>query len=305
MMAVAQRIEEHPSVVRLFDKAAFSAARYPRLQTVFERMLMANLDALREVFPTPPQYVFRDIQAEPLGEVLDAISEEGIAAIFSVPEWQSRVVFTIDRAFTYTMTELLFGGDGSEPPFEEKRKFSQIERSVAKAVLNVAARALQSSMAPISTLTLSFERVETNMETVSIDSRDSKAVVAKFDLKAAGRAGKLQLIIPEAAVRSTRQVNAATADGDPAQVSWARQMQQEIKSTTVTLMAILEERRVTLADVAAFRVGQVIPLDARIDGRFKLECNGRALFLCEVGQLEGAYTLRVDETLERPGAIEP
>ena len=96
---------------------------------------MANLDALREVFPTPPQYVFRDIQAEPLGEVLDAISEEGIAAIFSVPEWQSRVVFTIDRAFTYTMTELLFGGDGSEPPFEEKRKFSQIERSVAKAVL--------------------------------------------------------------------------------------------------------------------------------------------------------------------------
>ena len=160
-----------------------------------------------------------------------------------MPEWQSRVVFTIDRAFTYTMTELLFGGDGSEPPFEEKRKFSQIERSVAKAVLNVAARALQSSMAPISTLTLSFERVETNMETVSIDSRDSKAVVAKFDLKAAGRAGKLQLIIPEAAVRSRGSVNAATADGDPAQVGWARQMQQEIKSTTVTLMAILEERR--------------------------------------------------------------
>ena len=57
----------------------------------------------------------------------------------------------------------------------------------------------------VSTLTLSFERVETNMETVSIDSRDSKAVVAKFDLQAAGRAGKLQLIIPEAAVRSTRQ----------------------------------------------------------------------------------------------------
>ena len=77
-MAVAQRSEGNPSVARLFDKAAFSAARYPRLQTVFDRMLMANLDALREVFQTPPQYVFRDIQAEPLGEVLDAISEEGI-----------------------------------------------------------------------------------------------------------------------------------------------------------------------------------------------------------------------------------
>ena len=82
-------------------------------------------------------------------------------------------------------------------------------------------------------------------------------------------------------------------------------MQQEINNTEVTLTAILEERRVTLADVAAFRVGQVISLEARIDGRIRLECNNQPLFMCEIGQLEGAYTLRVDETLERPGRIGP
>ncbi len=307
-MAAAQRIEDQSSVVRLFDKAAFSATRYPRLQTVFERMLVANVDALREVFATPPQYVFKDIQAEPLGKVLDAIHEEGIAAIFAVPEWRSRIVFTIDRAFVYAITELAFGGDGAEPPFEAKRRFSHIEKNVSRAVLSVAARALQASLAPVSSaLTLVFERIETAMDTVSIDNRDSKAVVARFELRAAGRVGRLQLVIPEAAVRATRTPTGAPGEepsADSPEAGLYFQMQREIKKTDVQLTAILEERQVTLAEVAAFRVGQVIPLDARIDGRIRLECNSQPLFTCEVGQLEGAYTLRVDETLERPARME-
>jgi len=88
-------------------------------------------------------------------------------------------------------------------------------------------------------------------------------------------------------------------------MEWARQLQAELKSADVTLTAILEERRMTLADVAAFKIGQLISLEARIDGRIKLECNDQPLFVCEIGQSEGAYTVRVDETLGRPGRIEP
>ena len=303
-MPAAQRIENQTSVVRLFDKAAFSAARYPRLQTVFERMLVANLDSLREVMAPPPQYIFKDIQAEPLGEALDAVNDEGIAAIFAVPEWRSRVVFTVDRAFVYSITELVFGGDGSEPQFEEKRRFSQIEKNVARSVLGIAARALQQSLASVALLTFEFERIETNMETVSIDGRDSKAVVAKFDLRAGGRSGRLQLIIPQSAVRAARTQPEASDDQREADAAWFRQMQGEIKSTEVKLTAVLEEKRVSLADVASFKVGQVIPLDARTDGRVTLVCNNQPLFLCEIGQLEGVYSLRVDEALARPERTE-
>ena len=305
-MAAAQRKDDHGSVVRLFDKAAFSAAKYPRLQTVFERILVANLEHLREVIAAPPQYVFKDIQAEELGGVLDAINEDCIAAIFIVPEWQSRIVFTIDRAFVYSITEMVFGGDGSEPPFEDKRKFSQIEKSITRSVVGIAARALQSSLAAVSEITLEFERIETNMESVSIDNRDTKAVVAKFDLRAAGRTGRLQLVIPQTAIRAARaqpEISPEDQDEGSPDVVWFRQMQSEVKSTAVKVTAVLDEKSVSLAEVAAFRVGQVIPLDARIDGRIKLVCNNQPLFMCEIGQLEGAYSVRVDEALEKPGRI--
>src|SRR5690242_12630887 len=95
-MAAAPRMDVQESIVKLFDKAAFASTSYPRLQTVFERMMVANLDALREIFPAPPQYVFKEIDAQPLGEVLDSINEEGIAGIFTVPEWDARILFAID-----------------------------------------------------------------------------------------------------------------------------------------------------------------------------------------------------------------
>lgn len=302
-MAASQAITDQASVARLFDRSAFSSTGYPHLQAVFERMATASLDSLRDLIAHPPQYTLRTVQAEPLGDVLEAIGNDGIAAVFFVPEWQSRLVFAINRALVYAIVEMVFGGDGTEPPFEEVRPFSQIERNVARAVLTAAAKALQASLASVSHLTFAFERIETSSESLTIDDRNSRAVVARFDLRAVDRSGELMLVIPQSAVQSTRSKAgeaAAQAPADPAANGWLRQMQNEIRNTEVTLTAVLDERRTTLAEVARLKVGQLLRLEARVDGTVRLECNNHPLFNCEIGQLEGAYTLRVAEMLDPP-----
>lgn len=301
-MSAAPALTDQASVARLFDRAAFSATGYPHLQTVFERMAAASLDSLRELVPHPPQYQVAGVEAEPLGDVLDAIGSEGVAAVFTVPEWQSRLVFAIDRPLIFAIVEMIFGGDADEAAFEAARPFSQIERNAARAVLTAAAKALQISLASVSHLSFNFERLETNMENLSFEDRNDKAVVARFELKAVGRSGELKLIIPASAVRSTRNqaAHAGSAHAASAENGWFRQLQNEIRNTDVTLTAVLDERRTNLAEVARFKVGQVLRLDSRVDGAIRLECNGHPLFRCEIGQLEGAYTLRVDELLDRP-----
>lgn len=287
---------------RLFDKAAFSQIRYPQLQTVFERMVLAAAENLREVCAQPPQLDFSDLTTEALGPLLDRAAGNAVAAIFSVPEWNARTLFLVDRAFVYTIAELLFGGDGTEPPFEEERRFSQIEKNIAKAVLVAASKALQTCLAPVVKLTFALERIETNLAFAMIDGRDSPAVVASFDLSALMGGGRMQIVIPQAATRAARrrmeraEDQAETATDN----AWSRQMQDKIESTEVTLRAILEEMPMTLSEVAKLRVGQVLPLESSVNGRIVLECNQQPLFRCEVGQTAGAYTLRVDEVLERP-----
>ncbi len=157
-------------------------------------------------------------------------------------------------------------------------------------------------MAPVAGLTFAFERIETSMDLAVIDDRTSTAVVASFRLEALGRTGRLKVVIPRSAVQSSRSGSQRRAADlqethDP---NWRRQMEDGVKSADVKLRAVLEERRMTLKEIASLKVGQVIALKAGINTNIKLECNNEPLFLCRVGQSDGAYTVRVEKVLKRP-----
>lgn len=298
MQTAALRRDEDFAALRLFDKAAFSQTHYPRLKAVFERMVAASLDNLRELCAAPPRYTFKDVYAEALGAAVDETGDDGMVAVFDVPQWDGHLLFTVDRPFVYTVTELFFGGDGSEPQFEEKRRFSQLEKNVVRAILTSSAQALQASLLPANPdLSITMERIETDTELLTIDEPESQAVVARFELHALERTGELRIIIPRATVRSARSRRAGGADDQHSELS--RQMQGKIEDTEVRLRAVLEERQMTLGEISSLKVGQLLPLQARVDGRINLECNDEPFFVCEVGQSDGFYTLRVDHVLER------
>ena len=118
---------------------------------------------------------------------------------------------------------------------------------------------------------------------------------------ASGQSGELGILIPQSAIRSARS---AADDGSAGTGELSRRMKDKIQTTDVTLSAVLEERKMTLLDLASLKVGQVLPLDARTDGRIRLVCNGEALLLCEIGQSEGTFALRVDEVLKQQERLE-
>jgi flagellar motor switch protein FliM len=70
-----------------------------------------------------------------------------------------------------------------------------------------------------------------------------------------------------------------------------------VQKAEVTLRAVLEERLLTLGEIADLKVGQIIGLDATPSTRVKLEGNDRPLFWCHMGQAQGSYVLRVDEAI--------
>jgi len=83
---------------------------------------------------------------------------------------------------------------------------------------------------------------------------------------------------------------------DPA---WSQKIQSEVSRASVGLVAVLDEQELTLADVARFSVGQVLPLSASPEGVLRVECNGEALLNCEIGKSNGAYALRVRDFIDQ------
>lgn len=286
---------------RLLDAAGLSLDRLPMLHVIFDRMTTFCADHLRHLAASPMYYSLSEIESGRIGDILEMYEANAIAGVFHAPEWDSHVLVGFDRDFIFTMVEVLLGSDGSEPPVDEERGFSNIELRMAQAIFEQVGKALQASFALVADTPFKFERLETRMDFAVIGRRNNQSVVAKFLLQALNRGGEMFVIIPQSVLNPMRQTLARVLSGDSStrDPRWAKQIATEVQKTEVTLKAVLEERHLSLGEIADLKVGQVLELQATPRSRVKLEGNDQGLFWCHVGKAEGSYVLRVDEFINQ------
>jgi len=284
----------------LLDAAGLSLDRLPMLHVIFDRMATYCADGLRHLAASPSYYSLSHVESGRIGDLLEMYEANAVAGVFHVPVWDSHIIAGFDRDFVFTMVEVLFGADGTEPPVDDERSFSNIEIRIAQALFDVVGKALQASFALITDAQFKFERIETRMDFAVIGRRNNMAVAAKFLLQALNRGGEMFIIIPQAALTPMRQTLARVSTESTARdPGWTKQIHTEVKKTEVKLRAVLEEHPATLEEVANFQVGQVIQLQATPRSRVKLESSDQPLFWCHLGQAEGYYTLRVDDFIDQ------
>lgn len=301
MAATAAQAQSRSSLTDILaDQAGLSLERLPMLPVIFDRVATQCSEGLRQVSTAVTQLEIEEVATGRLGDILDR-SGAGIAAVYHCRELDSQILIGLDRPFLFTLVEAIFGGDGSEAPFAGERPLSTIETRVAQLMCEQAANALHAAFAPVAPATFKFERIETRMDFAVIGRRNNHAVVTRMRLTAIERSGRLFIVIPQAALNPIRQnlardLTAEVSQRDP---RWARQLEAEIGRTTVSLRAVIDEPGLTLGDVAALKVGHVLKLRATPRSPVKLEAQDHSLFLCQLGQADGLYTVRVEERIDQ------
>lgn len=286
---------------QLLGAAGISVERMPMLHVIFDQMTNLCAESLRSMSPSQSYFSLSSVSSDRLSDILDRYEGEAIAAVFYAQAWDARILIGFDRDFVYTMIELLFGADGAEPPLDMPRVFSNVELHVAQSLFERFGKALEASFDRASDVTFNLERVETRMDYLAIGRLNNMAVCAKILLQGLDRGGEMFIVIPHAALNPIRQALSQIVSGESASTdpNWSRQLHSEIKRTEVVLKAVLEERQFTLGEVAKFHVGQVLKLNATPDTMVRLECNDQRLFWCQLGQMNGVYSLQVKESADQ------
>ena len=285
---------------KLIDNAGISIERLPMLRVVFDRMIAALTERIRPMATSHILFSVKEIGSGRIADILDRCDGNVIGAVFIVPEWDTRLFICLDRRFIITLFEILFGGTGEEWPTED-RPFSGADHKIGQIILEHAAKALAVSFASIVETSLRFEGIESRMEFVAIGRRSNFSVVTRIEIQALGRTGEMLVLIPQPGINAIRQ----RLERDPAEESsardprWAKQMQSRLGRSEVSLRALIEEHQFTLADIASLRVGKILPLQATPQSKLKLECNDQTLFWCQLGQADGLYTVRVEESVDQ------
>ena len=286
---------------QLLGAAGISIERMPMLHVIFDQMTNLCAESLRSMSPSQSYFSLSGVVSSRLSEIVDQYEGEAIAAVFYAQAWDARILIGFDRDFVYTMIELLFGADGGEPPLDMPRQFSNVELHVAQTLFERFGKVLQASFARASEVKFVLERVETRMDYLAIGRLNNMAVCARIMLQGLDRGGEMFIAIPHAGLNPIRQALSQIVSGESASTdpNWSKQLQGEIQRTEVTLKAVLEERQLSLGEVAGFHVGQVIKLNATPSTMVRLECNNQRLFWCQMGQLNGVYSLQVKESADQ------
>ncbi len=213
------------------------------LQLILDRLATACGDALKHRVASTVFYALSGVESGRFGEFLDVHDNNAVAGIFHAPGWDGHILVGLDRDLLYTMVEVLFGADGSEPAAEDERAFSAIELRVAQMVFEQVGRALEAAFGLVSQTAFRLERTETRMEFAVIGRRTNNAVQAKFLFQALNRSGEMFLVIPQALLNPLRASLAKVLTGESTarDPRWSSQIAAEVQKAEVTLRAVLEE----------------------------------------------------------------
>jgi flagellar motor switch protein FliM len=299
--AEAKSASERDSLAELFAGSSNFLERVPMLRVALDRAAASCTEQLAAEVDAAFQLTLLALGTGTAGDLLDAHDGKSAVGVLHAAHWNARLFLCADRDAVFTIVEAMLGGDGSQPAYAADRPLSRIETAIVGTVFERLARALGMGFAGLADTSFALEEMVDSIDYDVIGRRNNSIVAAKFRLEAAGRGGEILLAVARAALNPLRQTlgRVPARQSPAADPHWSQQMQNELTRAHVRLSAVLDERMGLLGEVAAFKVGQIVELNATAHGRVRLECDGERLVWCHLGKSQGKYALRVDEPIDR------
>jgi flagellar motor switch protein FliM len=281
------------------DSAGQAFERLPGLTFAFEQFALNIPAAAGSLLKLDIAPTLDAIRAESVFTALGESEGQLVAALHS-GALDAKLMLIFDPRIAEALIATVFGDEsvslGERPP----RPATTIELHLVAELARRLAGALEAAFDSFSSLELRLERLEKLADIYALGRRDGPAVEARLNV--ATRVGPLTLVVlaPQTALAPLRkrlavEPGAETGGGDP---RWARQLEQGVARARVAVSAVLDELPMSLGDIAALSVGQVLTLHGSGMGRVRLECEGREMFWCKLGQGDGRYSLEIETAVE-------
>jgi len=289
---------ERKSSDPLLDQSGFAVERLPMLAIVFDQLAASLVDGMRLLCRAPTSFSIEGMATANLFEIL-AASKGSVGAVFHSPELDCKSLAIFDQGFIVSLVQILLGGDAADAKEHQSRPFTKIEMNLVQKVSDLTAKSLQAALTGLVDASFKTERQEMVVDTGIMGRRDAPVLLVNIVFQSLGMGGRMAIVIPQTALQPIRQklardITSESAAGDP---RWTRQMQTGISHAEMTVKGILEEIPMTLGEVAEIEVGHVLKLRGSGMGRVRLECGEHDLFWCKLNQVDGRYTLEIEEPI--------
>ncbi len=291
----------------MLEHSSLTIERMPGLGYALNRFIAAAPSRLSTLIAHPSSGSIEEVRATTLFQAIEDCS--GLTpAIYASVEPEARVLIALDERIDHLIVSSILGAvtvaDASGALESETGKpRTAIEAALVEAFARALGEALEAAFAPLAPIALSFERLQKLSDPFALGRRDCEAAAARFSLGMNGGACEGLILLPQAFLLPFRDELAHDPDAETpaADRRWSRLMEVGVQQTRLPVTAILEEVPMSLGDIANFRVGGLLSLQSNDLTAVRLECSGRGMFSCKLGQADGRYRLEIESPIA-PGS---
>jgi flagellar motor switch protein FliM len=197
---------------------------------------------------------------------------------------------------------LLGGRRGQTSLRIEGRPYTTIETNLVKRLVEVVLADAEQAFRPLSPVTFSIDRLETNPRFAAITRPANAAILVRLRIDMEDRGGTIELLLPYATIEPIRNVLLQMFMGekfgrDPI---WESHLATEIAQAQIAVDAVLYEAEIPLKQLMALKVGDTLPLDMRPDASVAVRCGNVTLTEGRMGRVGDRVAIRVSRHLRKP-----
>jgi flagellar motor switch protein FliM len=296
-------LDDNSGIRAIIDSAMVSYERLPMLEIVFDRLVRLMTTSLRNFTSDNVEVSLDRITSVRFGDYMNSIPLPAVLAVFKAEEWENFGLATVDSSLIYSMIDVLLGGRRGQTSLRiEGRPYTTIETNLVKRLIEVVLADAEQAFRPLSPVTLSIDRLETNPRFAAITRPANAAILVRLRIDMEDRGGNVELLLPYATIEPIRGVLLQMFMGekfgrDPI---WESHLATEIGQATIAVDAVLYEAEIPLRRLMSLEVGDTLPLEIRADTLVAVRCGEVTLTEGRMGRVGDRVAIRIAKPLRKP-----
>ena len=148
------------------------------------------------------------------GDYMNSIPLPAVLSVFKAEEWENFGLATVDSSLIYSIIDVLLGGRRGQTSLRiEGRPYTTIETNLVKRLVEVVLADAEQAFRPLSPVTFSIDRLETNPRFAAISRPANAAILVRLRIDMEDRGGNIELLLPYATIEPIRTGAAADVHG--------------------------------------------------------------------------------------------
>src|SRR5256885_12131108 len=296
-------LNDNSGIRAIIDSAMVSYERLPMLEIVFDRLVRLMTTSLRNFTSDNVEVSLDRITSVRFGDYLNSIPLPAVLSVFKAEEWENFGLATVDSSLIYSIIDVLLGGRRGQTSLRiEGRPYTTIETNLVKRLVEVVLADAEQAFRPLSPVTFSIDRLETNPRFAAISRPANAAILVRLRLDMEDRGGNIELLLPYATIEPIRPVLLQMFMGekfgrDPI---WEGHFATEVAQAEIAVDAGLSDADFPLRNMMMLIVGDTLPLEMRADALVQVRCGNVLLTEGRMGRVGDRVAIRVTKQLRKP-----